>query len=77
MHHIPARKQGLAKQDLCKDAPDAPDVDGWGVLGEEGTTELGGSIPARRHIVCPEDCSWHVIEGGPGKAKVTDFELAV
>ena len=77
MHHISARKQRLPKQDLSKDASYAPDVNGRGVFGKEGATKLGGTVPPRGHIVCPEDGGWHVVEGGPCKTKVTDFELAV
>ena len=75
--NIPAREQGLAKQDLCKDAANAPDIDGWGVLGEERATQLRCSIPPRGHIVCPEDGGWHVIERRSGKAKIADLQLAV
>ena len=77
VHHIPAWEQRLPQQDLSKDAAYAPDVNGRAVLGKEGAAQLGGAIPARGHIVCPEDGGRHVIEGRPCQAKVADFELAV
>lgn len=62
MYHIPAWEQGLAQQDLCKDAANAPDVNGWRVLCEEGTTQLWCPVPPCCYVVCPEDCGWHVVE---------------
>ena len=75
--HIPAGKQGLAQQDLSKDAAYAPDVDGWRVLGKEGSAQLGSSVPAGCHIVRPEDGGWHVVEGRPGQAEIAHLQLAV
>ena len=77
MHHIPARKQGLAQQNSGKDAAYAPDVNGGRVLGEEGSTQLRGPVPPRRNVVRPEDGGWHVVEGWPCQTKVTHLQLAV
>ena len=62
VHHVPPREQGLAKQNLSKDAAYAPDVNGWRVLGKERATQLRRSVPPGCYIVCPEDSGWHVIE---------------
>lgn len=77
MDHIPAREQGLAQQDLGKDAAYAPDVNGWRVLGKEGPTQLRGPVPPCRDVVRPEDGGWHVVEGWPCQAEVTHLQLAV
>lgn len=77
VHDIPTREQRLAQEDLSKDAAYAPDINGWRVLSKEGPTQLRCSVPPRCYIVCPKDGGWHVIEGGPSQAKVTDLELAV
>lgn len=46
MDNISPRKERLAKEHLCKDAPDRPDIDCRGVFCKEGAAELRGTVPA-------------------------------
>ena len=75
--HSPlSREQGSAREDLGKDAADAPNVDSMAVAAVEAAAELGCTIPPRGDVVAPVCGGWF-IDKGPSKSKVTDLELAV
>lgn len=46
---IASGEQGFAGEHLGKDAPNGPDVDGFGIL-LEGEHDLGSTVPAGRHV---------------------------
>lgn len=77
MDNILSRKERLSGEELGEDAPNAPDVDGGSVLGEEGATELRSTVPAGGDIVSPEYGGGGVMEGDASQAEITDLELAV
>lgn len=77
MDNIFSREERLSGEELGEDTTNTPDVNGGSVLGEEGATELGGSVPAGGNVVSPEDGSGGVVEGDTSKAEVADLELAV
>jgi hypothetical protein len=66
-----ARKQRLARQELRKDAPHGPHVDGGRVLllGEQ---QLGGPVPPRDHVLRHEA----LLAAGARQAEVADLEVA-
>ena len=46
MDNIAPGEERLPLEDLCKDAADAPDIDGRRVLCEKGATQLRRPIPS-------------------------------
>ena len=77
MDHVSPGEEGLAQQDLREYTPDAPDVDGRGILGEEASTQLRGPVPTGSHVIGPVNGGGHIRKGRTGQAEIADLQLAV
>mmetsp|Transcript_27500 Transcript_27500/g.81494 ORF Transcript_27500/g.81494 Transcript_27500/m.81494 type:complete len:332 (-) Transcript_27500:837-1832(-) len=75
-HGVGAREERRLLQHLAEHAPQAPHVNGRGVGAVEAAAELGGAVPARRHVVRPSARS---LTGRcePRQTQVAQLELAV